>query len=96
LAAIACMLTVVWPAKRVSSMLCYAMPVFKRPNSFLRSPAGGRTGIILLPLEPGEANVQNDRDHCANECTLSAFVSGCSGKLPVRIDDEFACNAGVE
>jgi hypothetical protein len=46
--------------------------------------------------EPGEANVQNDRDDCANECALSAFVSGCSGKLPVRIDDEFACNAGVE
>jgi hypothetical protein len=26
----------------------------------------------------------------------SAFVSGHFGELPVRIDDEFACDAGVE
>jgi hypothetical protein len=26
----------------------------------------------------------------------SAFVSGRFGELPMRIDDEFACDAGVE
>jgi hypothetical protein len=44
-------------------------PVFNRPNSCLRSSAGGfrRPFVHSLLGKPGEANVQNDRDDCADD-----------------------------